>query len=110
MFAQMLATGMRVPLVEDEAGGLRLTGTRVTLDSILAAFEQGATPEEIALRFPTTRLADVYAVIAWTLDHESEVACYVRERETNRGQERAASEARFGTSGLRERLMRRRSP
>ncbi len=110
MFAQMLATAMHVPLVEDEAGGLRLTGTRVTLDSILAAFEQGATPEEIALRFPPARLANVYAVIAWTLDHQSEVANYVRERETRRGRERAASEARFGMSGLRERLLRRRAP
>ena len=89
-------------IVEDEAGGLRLTGTRVTLDSILAAFEQGATPEEIALRFPTARLADVYAVIAWTLDHQSEVASYVRERESRRGRERAASEARF--AALRERV------
>ena len=40
------------PLVEDDDGVLHVTGTRVTLDSIVMAFDLGATPEEIVQRYP----------------------------------------------------------
>jgi uncharacterized protein (DUF433 family) len=35
------------PLVKDADGVLRVAGTRVTLDSIVASFDLGATPEEV---------------------------------------------------------------
>jgi Protein of unknown function (DUF433) len=43
-------------------------GTRVTLDAIVIAFHAGATAEEIAQKFPTVTLADVYQVIAHYLN------------------------------------------
>ena len=36
-----------IPLFEDGQGGLRVTGTRVLLERIVHAFEDGATPEGI---------------------------------------------------------------
>jgi uncharacterized protein (DUF433 family) len=33
--------------------------TRVTLETIIAAFNEGATTEEIALQYPSVPLADV---------------------------------------------------
>ena len=44
-----------VPLVADAYGTLRVGATRVTLDVVVAAFEQGATPEEIVQDFPLSR-------------------------------------------------------
>jgi hypothetical protein len=46
------------PIAKDDDGVLRVAGTRVTLDSIVAAFDLGATPEEIVQRYPSIQLAD----------------------------------------------------
>jgi uncharacterized protein (DUF433 family) len=50
-----------VPL-ETNAGGVAVVEkTRVTLDTVIATFNQGATAEEIVFRYPSLKLADVYA-------------------------------------------------
>ncbi|MGA2133954.1 MAG: DUF433 domain-containing protein [Bryobacteraceae bacterium] len=41
-----------IPMVTGDDGVIRVSGTRVTLDSILLAFNDGATPEEIAEQYP----------------------------------------------------------
>jgi uncharacterized protein (DUF433 family) len=41
-----------IPMVTGAEGVIRVSGTRVTLDSILFAFNDGATPEEIAEQYP----------------------------------------------------------
>jgi uncharacterized protein (DUF433 family) len=64
----------------DPDGVARVGGTRVTLDTVVGAFEQGATPEEIALRYDTLQLADVYAAIAYYLKHRAEVDHYLAKR------------------------------
>ena len=51
-----------VPVAVDADGVARVGGTRVTLDTLVAAFEQGATAEEIAQQYPSLGLADVYSV------------------------------------------------
>jgi hypothetical protein len=50
-----------VPVQAAEEGVVRVGGTRVTLDVVVAAFEEGATAEEIAQQYPSLRLADIYA-------------------------------------------------
>lgn len=67
-----------VPLALDTNGVYRLSGTRVTLESVLASFHLGATAEEIQQEYPSASLADVYAVIAFYLNHRSEVDEYLR--------------------------------
>jgi Protein of unknown function (DUF433) len=42
-----------VPVATDVDGVVRVGGTRVTLDTIVAAFHDGATPEEIAQQYPS---------------------------------------------------------
>lgn len=54
-------------------GSWRLTGTRVSLDSILCAYWQGRVPEAIALDFPSASLEQIYAAIAFYLGHREEV-------------------------------------
>src|SRR4030095_15465282 len=48
------------PLTTTTDGVVVVTGTRVSLDLIIAAFTSGATAEEIAQQYPTVALADVY--------------------------------------------------
>lgn len=70
-----------------EAGGtLRIGASNVTLETVLWAFQQGATPEQIADRYPTLDLADVYDVVGYYLRNREQVDAYLLE------QERAAEE------------------
>ena len=42
-----------IPLTVDAHGVLRVGNTRVTLDTVLAAFADGATAEEIVQQYPS---------------------------------------------------------
>ena len=97
-----------VQLAADEGGVFRVGGTRVSFDSLLFAFKDGSTPEEIAQQYPSLDLADVYACIAYYLQHQSEVEAYLEERLARRGEVRGEVEARFDPQGVRDRLLARR--
>jgi uncharacterized protein (DUF433 family) len=70
-----------VPIREEADGTLRVGATRVLLELVINAFEDGATPETIVQRYSTLRLPDVYSVIAHYLNHREELAEYVHLRE-----------------------------
>lgn len=70
-----------IPLKADQDGVMRVGETRVTLDTVVQAFEQGHTAEEIVSHFPTLQLADVYAVIAYYLNNQTEVRAYLQQQE-----------------------------
>ena len=74
-------TAEEVPLETDEHGTVRVGGTRVTLEVVVARFEQGDRPEEIVDGFPTLQLADVYTVLGYYLRHRAEVEEYLRSQE-----------------------------
>src|SRR5437588_11589776 len=69
------------PLQMYEGKTLRVTGTRIPLERVVYAFDQGRSPEEIVCSFPTLSLADVYAVIAYYLRNREPVDDYVRQQE-----------------------------
>ena len=96
------------PLSTDPDGVVRVTGTRVPLDTVIAAFVAGATAEEISQQFPSLALADVYQVIAYYLRRPSEVEEYLRRRRTESETARASNEQRFDPGGVRARLLGRR--
>ena len=98
----------RVPIHSDADGVVRVAATRVTLDTIVAAFDAGATAEEIAQQYPTVPLVDVYSVITYYLRHKPEVDAYLKEREVLAEQIREEVERRFPSTGIRERLLARR--
>ena len=52
------------PLRQDDSGAVRIGTTQVLLELVIRAFEDGATPESIVQRYPSTTLGDIYAVIA----------------------------------------------
>lgn len=59
----------------------RIKGTRVALDSIIYQFQQGRSPEAIQDAFPALSLSQVYAAIAYYLDHQDELDVYLAHNE-----------------------------
>jgi uncharacterized protein (DUF433 family) len=97
------------PLKANQDGVILVGQTRVTLDTVVAVFKQGATAEEIAYRYPSLNLADVYATIAFYLNHQPEVEAYLQQRQQQSQEIRATNQAQFDPQGLRERLLARRT-
>lgn len=64
------------PFRWDEAGGIRVGSSRMTLDSILASYHKGSTLKEIAIQFSVLRLKDIYTSIAYYLNHRQEIDTY----------------------------------
>ena len=84
-----------LPMKMDEHGAIHVSGTRVTLDTIIARYHQGDTPEIIHAGFDTVPLTDVYAVIAYYLAHQDEVDAYLKQREAEAARIRAEVEANY---------------
>lgn len=73
-----------LPLKIDEYGAIRVRGTRVTLDAVIACYHQGDSPEAIHEGFDVLPLNDIYTVIAYYLSHRDDLDAYLK-----RGQEEA---------------------
>jgi uncharacterized protein (DUF433 family) len=104
----MTETISTVPLRMDRSGVLRVGETRVSLDSLIYAFRDGATPEEIVQQFTTLDLADVYSVISYYLQNTAEVDQYLRRRTAQRAETKREIESRFDPHGIRDRLLARK--
>jgi uncharacterized protein (DUF433 family) len=83
-----------VPLRTDENGVIRVGESQVLLDVVVREFNNGADPEGIARGHSTLKLADVYAVIAYYLQHRPEVDAYLRARQEEAARLRQEIEAR----------------
>jgi uncharacterized protein (DUF433 family) len=97
-----------VPLHEDEHGVIRIAGSRVTLDSVVAIFDHGATAEEIVQSFPTLALGDVYTILSYVVVRRSEVDAYLTRRSKEEDAARQEAEQRWPSADLRARLLARR--
>ncbi len=96
------------PLRRDASGALRVGHSRVLLELVIRAFQDGATPEAIAQRYPTATLADIYAVIAYYLRHREDIEAYLAEREQRAQEVRQRIESQQGDlADLRGRLLAR---
>ena len=99
------------PLREDAAGALRVGDSRVLLELVIRAFQDGATPETIVQRYSTLALPDVYSVIAYYLRHRTEVEAYLARREQEAEEVRQRIESQQGDlSQIRARLLAQRRP
>jgi uncharacterized protein (DUF433 family) len=67
--------------VEHRNGGYYVAGSRVSLDSVVYAFNEGQSPEAIQENFPVLRRSQVYGAIAFYLDHQAEIDAYLDEAE-----------------------------
>lgn len=98
-----------VPLRADEYGVMRVGKTRVRLDTVITAWKQGDSPEQIVENFDVLDLADVYSVVSYYLNHRSEVEHYLEQNRLEAQQLRTENERRFPQAGIRERLLTRRA-
>lgn len=98
-----------VPLEVNQDGVVLVRGTRVTLDTVVEVFNEGATAEEIVQQYPSLELVDVYAVITYYLRRREEVDTYINQRQQRAAVVQRENEARFSPVGIRERLLARRA-
>ena len=97
----LLVAAQPVALAADADGVVRVGKTRVSLDTVVAAFREGMTAEGIVEQYPSLRLADVYSVIGYYLDHTDDVEQYLRNRQERSTEVRRENEARFAPAGVR---------
>jgi uncharacterized protein (DUF433 family) len=72
--------GSKSYITTDSDGVIRVGDTRVMLDSVVAAFEQGHSPESIRAQYPSLTLEDVYGAITWCLAHPRELREYMERQ------------------------------
>ena len=73
---------MHSEYIEQRNGGYYVAGTRISLDSVVCAFNRGESPEQILEGYPFLgSLAKAYGAIAFYLDHKAEVDKYLAESE-----------------------------
>lgn len=105
---QMTFEPQIIPLHVDEYGTIRVGGTRVRLDTVVYAFNQGHTAEEIASYFPALNLVDVYTVIAYYLANKPTIDAYIQQGEAEADQLQYEFESQPAHQLLRERLQARK--
>src|SRR5215470_20126 len=69
------------PYIDQQDGALRIAGTRVSLSSVVAHFQEHQTPDQIVESFPTVTLAQAYGAIAYYLENEQLIKDYLAEIE-----------------------------
>ena len=106
---KQLTFNQKAPLHQDQTGTVRVTGSRVTLDTLVAIFKKGATAEQIQDSFPSLSLRQIYGVIAYYLDHQDDVEAYLTDREAEAATIRRQIESQPQYKEFRERIRRRRA-
>ncbi len=97
-----------IPVWRDDDGVIRIAQTRLTLDTIIQAFQDGATAEEIAQQYPVLALGDIYSVIGYYLHRRSEVDAYLSRRRQEEAEDlRRNTETGFDPTNIRARLLAR---
>jgi uncharacterized protein (DUF433 family) len=98
-----------LPLLRDADGVLRVGKTRVMLDSVVSAFQEGLTAEEIAQQYPSVALANLYEILGFYLRHQTELDRELTDQRAKNQQQRSVYEAQHDPVGIRQRLLARRA-
>jgi uncharacterized protein (DUF433 family) len=69
---------MEKSYVTQTEGGYRITGSRVSLDSVVYDFLSGLSPESIVDNYDTLTLEQVYGAITYYLTHRAEVDTHLQ--------------------------------
>lgn len=96
------------PVRVDEGGGLKVGDTRVSLDSVVYAYNRGEDAAEIQYQFDSLSLAQVHAAIAYYLHNKAKVDEYLEQQKILFEKMRAEHEAKFPPTITREILLARK--
>lgn len=94
-------------LTQTTQGTYRIADTRVSIDSVIIAFWQGATPEEIVQSYPALSLAQVYSCIGYYLSNQQIIDAYLKEQKQSAQEwkKTLGEQQKVELSALRERLL-----
>ena len=67
--------------IEERNGGMYVSASRVTLESIIYAFREGESPEAIRTSFPSLTLEQIYGAITEYLANREQLDSYVLSTE-----------------------------
>jgi uncharacterized protein (DUF433 family) len=84
-----------LPLETSTDGVIRVRGARGTLDTMWAAFNEGATAEEIVQQYPSLSLADAYQAVGYCLRNPAVLTAYLAERNRIAEEIRNSNESRW---------------
>ncbi len=105
----LAAVTEKIPIETDKDGVIRVGNTRVTLETLVSAFNRGSTAEEIAYQFPVLNIADVYAVITYYLRNRDTVEKYLNNRMLLAEQVKRRNQENKNMNDIRERLLARQN-
>ena len=91
----------------DPHGVYRVGDTRVMLDSVVAAFHQGHSPETIQQQYPALSLEAVYGAITYYLAHRVDMDAYLKRQDAIWEKTRALVEAKSSPVVERLRALRK---
>jgi uncharacterized protein (DUF433 family) len=96
--------------VEQRDGGYWIQGTRISLDSIVHAFNRGVAPESIKRAFPLLTLEEIYGAITFYLARAQEIDAYLEQAEAEFASQASAlnAKARAANPDLFQRLEKTR--
>ena len=97
-----------VPLTQDQHGSIRVTASRVTLDTIVHRYQIGDTVEDIHDGFPTVSVAQIKAVLGWYHNHQAEADEYLEAGEAEADRLQKEIESRPEYIALSEKIRRYR--
>lgn len=87
---------LSLPFQRDECGTYHVGNTRIPLERVIECYRRGSSAADIVDSFPDLRLADVFAVLSYYLNHEVEVNEYCRHQEETGREVMARIEAAQG--------------
>lgn len=105
----LAAVTEKIPIETDKDGVIRVGNTRVTLETLVSAFNGGSTAEEIVYQFPVLNLADVYAIITYYLRNRDTVEKYLNDRMQLAEQIKRRNQENRNMSDIRKRLLARQN-
>ena len=97
-----------IPLHYDDRGTIRVKGSRVTLDTLVARMQVGDTREEIHEGFPSVTLEQINTILDWYLNNQVEADEYLKEQEAEAERILQRIDSQPGYLVLREKLQRYR--
>ena len=105
----LAAVTENIPIETNKEGVIRVGNTRVTLETLVSAFNGGSTAEEIVYQFPVLNLADVYAVITYYLRNKDSVEKYLNNRMQLAEQIKRRNQENKNINDIRKRLLARQN-
>ncbi|MEM6837967.1 MAG: hypothetical protein AAF609_14055 [Cyanobacteria bacterium P01_C01_bin.120] len=97
------------PLYQESTGAIRVGDSNVLLETVIRAFQDGASPESVIQRYDTLSLSDVYTTVGYYLKHQEAVNAYLSQREkTAEAVQQQLSEMQPDLSNIRDRLLVRK--